>query len=110
MERNRAVAGRVCEQRRSDGERLALNSGALTWCVRLVVCQASGCLLREELRERQAVKLLLRMVPPGLWGQFPATEQRMVPPGWDVLPSVLAVVGQLWRGVRGMQGCVMPSG
>lgn len=79
MERTRVVAGWVRQQRWSDGEGSALNLGALTRCVRLVVCWATGCLLRRELREVQAVNLPLCMVPPGPWGQFPATEQRTVP-------------------------------
>lgn len=66
------------EQRRGDGERSALNLRALTRCVRFVVCWAT-LLLREELRETQTVKQLLGMVPPGLWGQYLAAEQRMVP-------------------------------
>lgn len=92
-----------------------------------LVCEACGLLghwlrLREELREMQAVKLLLRMVPPGLWGQFPAAEQRMVPApavAWQMVqgssrPGRPAAHpgrgGQLWCGVRGAQGSAMPSG
>lgn len=92
-----------------------------------LVCEACGLLghwlrLREELREMQAVKLLLRMVPPGLWRQFPAAEQRTVPApamAWQMVQGSSRLGrpaarpghgGQLWCRVRGTQGSAMPSG
>ena len=81
----------MCEARGSPGQRLPA---------------------QREFREAQAVKLLLGMLPPGPWGPFPAAEQRTVPApaaAWQQVRGATAV-GQPWRGVRGMQGCAMPSG
>lgn len=65
-----------------------------------------------------AVKLLLRMVPPGPWGQFPAAEQRMVPApatAWQMVQGATGLgcpaahPGHGCR-VQGTWGCAVPLG